>query len=490
MQESFQMYIDGIWTAGEGDSRQIIDPASETVIAEITKASEAQVQQSVEAAKRAFEETDWSTNVKLRVSGLRKLADLLELSSEDFAILETQNTGKPIRESRFDVSDSVTCLRYYADLVETGELWKSEMYDGTTSQVSEEAIGVCALVVPWNFPLLLGIWKFAPALAAGNTVVFKPSELTPLSFIKLAVLAKEAGIPPGVFNLILGGARTGQYLVTHPAVDKVSFTGGSETGRSIYGECAKTLKRVSLELGGKSPLLIFEDADIETAVGWAMFGAFFNQGQVCVASSRILVHHSLQQSFLQSLSERLSKIQIGDPLAESTEMGPVISEGHLQKIETYLRLGIKEGATLFTGGERVPGKSGYFITPAVFTEVNQNMRIVQEEIFGPVITVQSFKDQDEAVALANGTAYGLAAGVLSRDIEHAKRIANRLRAGTIWINGYHTPHIEAPWGGFKQSGIGRELGPYGLAAFTEPKHVNINKKLEPNSWYASSDQSK
>lgn len=480
------MYMNGKWVQGEGGSRSIIDPSNGSVLTVVSEASAEQVHEAVMAAKTSFESSEWSTNAGLRVTFLRKLADLVEISAEEFAIIESQNTGKPIRESRLDVSDSAACLRYYADLVESRSAWQKEMADGTISQITDEPIGVCALIVPWNFPMLLGIWKVAPALAAGNTVIFKPSEVTPLSFIKLAILMEEVGMPEGVFNLILGdGASVGQPLVSHPDVDKISFTGGSETGKRIYQECAKTMKRVSLELGGKSPLLVFEDADVESAVDWALFGSFFNQGQVCVASSRLLIHNQLQNEFLKRLSDRLARIEMGKPLDESTEMGPVISQNHLHKIEEYIHIGQSEGATLYTGGQRIQ-RDGYYITPAVFTDVNQEMRIVQEEIFGPVITLQSFDHEEEAIALANGTKYGLAAGVLSQDVERAKRVAARLRAGTIWINGYHTPHIEAPWGGFKQSGIGRELGPHGLASFTEPKHTNVNPKLEPIGWYSFS----
>lgn len=483
MQGNLGLYINGAWVPGEGGKRQILNPATEECLAEVTEASPSQVNQAVEVARRAFDESDWAIHTELRVTVLRNLANLLEFSTDDMAKWETQNTGKPIRESQLDISDSVACLRYYADLVENRKVWQKEMFDGTMSRVEEEAIGVCGLIVPWNFPLLLGIWKLAPALAAGNTIVFKPSELTPLSFLKLAVLAEEAGMPSGVFNLLTGDARAGRAIVQHPQVDKISFTGGSKTGQWIYMECAKTMKRVSLELGGKSPLIIFDDADLETAVDWAMFGAFFNQGQVCVASSRILIHHRLQDAFLSRISERLSNLKIGDPLDDSTEMGPVISKAHLQRIQTFLELGISEGATIYYGGKQISDK-GYYMKPAVFINVKQDMQIVQEEIFGPVITVQSFASESEAVALANGTTYGLAAGVLSNDLERAERVASQLKAGTIWVNGYHTPHLEAPWGGFKQSGIGRELGPYGLSAFTEPKHINSNRTLQPIGWYA------
>jgi betaine-aldehyde dehydrogenase len=485
MKGTASMHQCGNWIQGEGGVLKIVNPSSGTVITEVKEATAAQVDLAFNAARVAFDSTDWARNTALRVRVLRSLADLIEKSAEDIARLETKNTGKPIRESRLDISDSVACLRYYADLVEHKEVWEKEMYDGTISRVKEEAIGVCALIVPWNFPLLLGIWKLAPALAAGNTVVFKPSELTPLSFLKLAILLEEVGIPKGVFNLVLGDGKVGQALVEHPAVDKVSFTGGSKTGQWIYEQCAKRMKRLSLELGGKSPLLIFEDADLETAVDWAMFGAFFNQGQVCVASSRILVHESLHEEFLKRLSDRLRTLNIGDPLDELTEMGPLISQGHLQKIQDYLAIGISEGANLYFGGVRIPENHGFYITPAIFINVMQDMRIVQEEIFGPVITVQSFSDEAEAIQLANGTVFGLAAGVLSQDLKRAERVADQLQAGTVWINGYHTPHVEAPWGGFKQSGIGRELGPHGLSAFTEPKHININHRLDPNHWYTN-----
>ncbi|WP_419179861.1 aldehyde dehydrogenase family protein [Polycladomyces zharkentensis] len=484
MVDQFQMYVGGKWVEGKGESRAIIDPSSGKVIAEISDASSEQVNEAVWAAKKAFEKTEWSQNTSDRVGLLRQLAALLEHSTEALARIESRNTGKPIRESRLDVHDAVACLRYYADLVESRREYQKEMNDGTYSLITEEPIGVCALIVPWNFPLLLGMWKLAPALAAGNTVVFKPSELTPLSFIKLTELAEKVGMPDGVFNLILGGTEVGQALVSHPEIDKVSFTGGTETGKHIYRECAKTMKRVSLELGGKSPLLVFDDADVDTAVDWALYGSFFNQGQVCVASSRLLVHHSLEQEFLKKLTARLAKIRIGNPLDESTEMGPVISLQHLRKIEEFIQIGQSEGATLLAGGQRTGDENGYYLTPAVFTHVHQQMRIVQEEIFGPVVTVQPFYDEEEAIDLANGTKYGLAAGIFSKDVERAKRVAARLRAGTVWINGYHTPYVEAPWGGFKQSGIGRELGPHGLAAFMEPKHTNIRHQLQPIGWYS------
>ncbi|MCA0172186.1 aldehyde dehydrogenase family protein [Bacillus sp. RAR_GA_16] len=476
------LYMNGAWQQGEGNQRELINPTTEETIITIKEASQEQASTAVDAARLAFDESEWATNTKKRVITLHKLADLLEQNEQEFVVAETENTGKPIKEATLDISDSVACLRYYANLIDERESTKIEMADGTTSKIINESIGVCSLIVPWNFPLLLGMWKIAPALAAGNTVVFKPSELTPITAIKLAELIDRSEFPPGVFNLVPGaGDPVGETLVAHPEVDKVSFTGGSETGKRINQQCAKDLKRVSLELGGKSPLVILEDADIESAVEWTIFGGFFNQGEVCVASSRILVHESLYEAFIDKLVHESSRIKIGDPTLEETEMGPLVSSTHLQKVKSYINLGKEEGASVHYGGQH-PSR-GFYQSPVIFTNVHQEMRIVQEEIFGPVITVQPFSNQKEAVQLANGTKYGLAAGVLSTNISEAEQVASQLKAGTVWINSYHTPYVEAPWGGYKQSGIGRELGPHGLTGFTEVKHVNISQQLQKAGWY-------
>lgn len=483
MNETKQLFIGGKWQAGEGAERNIVNPADESIILTVKEASAGQASEAILAARAAFDHTDWAFNKEKRVQLLYKLADLLEEMSESFAKYESINTGKPIREARLDMSDSVTCLRYYANLVNERQPLEMQQPDGSISKVMEEPIGVCALIVPWNFPLLLGMWKIAPALAAGNTVVFKPSELTPLTAIQFTKLIEQCGFPPGVFNLIVGaGLPAGETLITHPDTDKVSFTGGSESGRKINQLCAAAFKRVSLELGGKSPLLIMEDADLEAAVEWAVFGSFFNQGEVCVASSRILVHESMYEAFTEKLLQKLETLHIGDPLNEETEMGPVISEGHRSKIEQFIEIGKQEGATLKFGGNRL-GEKGCYLSPAVFTDVQQNMQIVQEEIFGPVVTIQPFTDEAEAIELANGTKYGLAAGILSADIKKAEQLASRLKAGTIWINSYHTPYVDAPWGGCKQSGIGRELGPQGLSGFMEIKHLNTTETLQKADWY-------
>ncbi|WP_088052603.1 aldehyde dehydrogenase family protein [Virgibacillus dakarensis] len=477
-----QLLINGQWEAGEGKKRKIINPADESVIIEIAEATDHQANNAVNAARKAFDETDWSVYPGKRVKVLLKVAELLENSLHEVARLETLNTGKPIRESRMDVEDSITCLKYYAGLVDSVSPREIEMEDGSASEVIHEPVGVCSLILPWNFPLLLGMWKIAPALAAGNTVVFKPSEVTPLSIIRFAELLEEAGVPDGVFNVILGeGATVGEAITANRDVDKVSFTGSVETGRKINEICARSFKRVSLELGGKSPLLILQDADIEKAVAWIMFGGFFNQGEVCVAASRILIHESIYQPVVRLLTEKVNKIKIGNPLDETTEMGPIVSGNHLGEIKGYLTLGVEDGATLI-GGQQI-GVQGFYLQPAIFIDVDQHMRIVQEEIFGPVITVQSFQDEEEAIGFANGTNYGLAAGIISEDVDHAFTVASRIKAGTIWINNYHIPYAEAPWGGYKQSGIGRELGPQGLDSYREVKHVNKISQLKAPGWY-------
>ncbi|MEN1968778.1 aldehyde dehydrogenase family protein [Lentibacillus sp. N15] len=481
-----QLFINGQWINGEGEKRTIINPANERKIIDISEATAKQAEQAAAAARTAFDETDWWINRKKRIQVLYRVADLLGENVNEMAKIETQNTGKPIRESKMDMEDSINCLRYYAKLIESETYRKMDMEDGSVSTIIYEPIGVCSLILPWNFPLLLGMWKIAPALAAGNTVIFKPSEVTPLSMIQFTALLQEAGVPEGVFNLVLGDGETvGKSLISNQNIDKVSFTGGVQTGRNINEACARSFKRISLELGGKSAMIILEEADINKAVEWIMFGGFFNQGEVCVASSRVLIHESLYQKVIDRLRESIGKIRIGDPRLETTEMGPIINKSHLEKVKSYLSVGVREGATLI-GGEEIEGL-GYYIQPAIFVDVHQEMTVVQEEIFGPVITVQSFKDDKEAVNLANGTQYGLAAGVIG-DVDHASAIAAKIKAGTIWINNYHIPYVEAPWGGYKQSGIGRELGPQGLDSFKEIKHINHITQLLKLGWYQFQDK--
>lgn len=476
------IYINGSWLEGKGSVRSIVNPATEEVIASIRDADASQVDQAAAAALNCFETSSWRFDAEARKQVLLQAASILLKRKKEAAALETQNTGKPIREAELDIEDTAACLQYYAGLLPDFLTETREMEDGTTSIVSKEAIGACGLIVPWNFPLLLGIWKVAPALAAGNTIVYKPSELTPLSALLLAEVLEEAGLPPGVFQLVTGDGTVGKALVDHPALTKISFTGSAATGRSIYASCAASMKQVSLELGGKSPLLVFDDVSVEKAVSWAVFAAFFNQGEVCVAAPRFLVQDTIIDSFQEKLVEQLQQLKTGDPQLPDTELGPVISRDHYDQVSDAVRQAEAEGAERLCGGETLQGP-GFFLDPVVLTGVTQSMAVVQEEIFGPVATIQSFADPEEAAALANGTPYGLAAGILTENKQLASWVQARLQAGIIWVNSYHTPYVNAPWGGVKASGIGRELGPEGLVSFTEYKHTNYSDSLSSPGWY-------
>ncbi|GAX91713.1 aldehyde dehydrogenase family protein [Effusibacillus lacus] len=483
------MYIAGRWVESEqGNTRQIVNPATGEVIAVVAEGGVADVQRAIREARRVFDETDWPEIPPVeRARLLNALADRLEQRAEEFAILETLNCGKPLRESRFDVNDAVNCFRYYAGLINKPLGQTYQVADPMVTMVVREPIGVCGQIVPWNYPLLMAAWKLAPCLAAANTTVFKPAEVTPLTAIKLFEIIEEVGFPPGVANLVLGsGPVVGHELVDSDLVDKVAFTGGTATGRSIMQTASRNLKKISLELGGKSPNIIFADADFDTAVEFAMFGIFANQGQVCSAGSRLLVEDSIHDRFVEALVEFSKKIRVGNGMNEQTEMGPLITPAHLQKVLSYIELGKQEGADLVLGGNRITTgdyAKGNFVEPTIFINTTPEMRIVQEEIFGPVLVVQRFRDEEEAIRLANSTVYGLAGGVFTQDGAKAMRVIKRLRAGITWINTYHPTYNEAPWGGYKQSGIGRELGTFGYEAYTEVKQINVNLKVEPLGWY-------
>lgn len=483
------MYIAGEWVeASSGEVRDVYNPATGERIAVVAEGGVDDVRRAIQAARYHFDETDWSETPPVeRARLLNTLASKLEERAEEFAVLETKNCGKPLRESRFDVSDAVNCFRYYAGLINKPLGQTYQVADPMATMVVREPIGVCGQIVPWNYPLLMAAWKLAPCLAAGNTTVFKPAEVTPLTAIKLFELIEEVGFPAGVANLVLGaGPVVGHELAANDQVDKVAFTGGTVTGRSIMQAASGNLKNISLELGGKSPNIIFADADFETAVEYAMFGIFANQGQVCSAGSRLLVEDSIHDQFVEALVERSRKIRVGNGLNESTEMGPLISPAHLQKVLSYIQVGQEEGATLVLGGNRMTSgeyKNGNFLEPTIFTDTTPEMRIVQEEIFGPVLVVQRFKDEADAIRLANDSAYGLAGGVFTQDGAKAMRVVRKLRAGITWINTYHPTYNEAPWGGYKQSGIGRELGTFGLDAYTEVKQINLNLQVAPLGWY-------
>ncbi|RNB90019.1 aldehyde dehydrogenase family protein [Brevibacillus fluminis] len=483
------MFIEGVWVeAAESKLREIYNPATGKVIAFVAEGGVEDVHKAAAAARKAFDESGWPETSPLeRARLLHAIADRIELAAEELAILETMNVGKPLRESHHDVSEAVQCFRYYAGLVNKPFGQTYPVADPMVAMVVREPIGVCGQIVPWNYPLVMAAWKLAPCLAAGNTTVFKPSEITPLTAIRLFEILQEVGLPPGVANLVLGtGAVVGREIVVSPLVDKVAFTGGTATGSSIMEAASKTIKKVSLELGGKSPNIVFADADFETAVEYAMFGIFANQGQVCSAGSRLLLEDSIHDRFVEALVERCQKIRVGNGMNERNEMGSLVSPAHMQKVLDYIEIGKREGARLATGGHRLTGgdyDQGCFVAPTIFIDVTPDMRIVKEEIFGPVLVVQRFKTEEEAIRLANDTVFGLAGGVFTQDGAKGLRVVKKLRAGITWINSYHPTYIEAPWGGYKRSGIGRELGTFGLDAYTEIKQINVNLHVAPLGLY-------
>ena len=404
---------------------------------------------------------------------LRRVAALVEENADELALIETRNVGKPISDSRGEVGMVAEVFNFYAGAVDK-HYGETIPVAGGVDLTFREPLGVVGLIVPWNFPLNIASWKLGPALACGNTVVLKPAELTPLTALLLAELALEAGIPEGVLNVLVGPGRVvGQRLVEHPDVAKVGFTGSTEVGRGVMQAAAGTIKRVTLELGGKSANVIFDDADIEAASKAAASGIFFNAGQVCSAGSRVLAHEKVYDEVVERLTQRAQAIRIGDPTDRATALGPVISEKQMKSILDYVDIGQREGALLTTGGKRV-GDRGYFISPAVFANVRHEMRISQEEIFGPVVSVIKFRDEADALRIANGTAYSLAAGVWSRDIGRVQRFAKKANAGTVWINTYGYTDVRLPWGGVRDSGFGREHGSAAIENFTEPKAVWMN----------------
>ncbi|HEY1213405.1 MAG TPA: aldehyde dehydrogenase family protein, partial [Bryobacteraceae bacterium] len=479
----------GRWVdAAQGATRTVINPASGEVIATVAEGAEEDAILAIQAARYAFDQSAWpSFKARERAALLNKLADRLEERTEEFARLETLNNGKPLHEAEYDVHDAVNQFRYYAGLATKPHGVTYDVPDEIRAMVVREPIGVVGQIIPWNYPLVMASQKLAPAIAAGCTVVIKPAEQTPLTLIRLFELIDELGFPPGVLNMVLGpGATVGAELARSPLVDKVAFTGGTETGIRIMKSAADTIKSVGLELGGKSPNIVFADADFETAVDFALYGIFANQGQVCSAGSRLLLEDSLYERFVPELVRRAKLIQVGPGLEPDTEMGPLISERQMNRVMDYIEIGKEEGAMLLCGGERLTHGGldrGFFVSPAIFTDTRPDMRIVQEEIFGPVLVIQRFSTEEEAIGLANGTRFGLAGAVFTNDVAKAHRVIGKLRAGITWINTYHPTFNEAPWGGYKQSGIGRELGTYGLDAYMEIKQINVNLNVQPSGWF-------
>ncbi|KPI21491.1 Betaine-aldehyde dehydrogenase [Actinobacteria bacterium OK074] len=485
-----ELFIGGAWrSALDGRTREIHCPADGTLVGVVDEAGAKDTVEAIAAARRAFDEGPWPTTPAAdRGDLLLRVADLLVRDKEALARAESLNTGKRLVESLYDIDDIVNCFRYFAKAAtaETGRVIDTGQA-AVDSRVVYEPVGVCALITPWNYPLLQTAWKVAPALAAGNTFVLKPSELTPHTAIHLLRLLDEAGLPAGVANLVLGaGPEAGAPLADHPDVDLLSFTGGLLTGRSLMAAAAPTVKKVALELGGKNPNIVFADADFDTAVDMALTAVFLHSGQVCSAGARLLVEDSLHDRFVDEVVRRASAIRLGGPFDERAQTGPLISAAHREKVEAYVAKGLAEGAVLRCGGARPEGAAyaeGYYYPPTVLDDCTGGMSVVQDESFGPVLTVERFTDEAEAVRLANDTIYGLAGAVFTTDGAKAQRVAARLRLGTVWINDYHPYVPQAEWGGFKQSGFGRELGPSGLAEYREAKHIWRNTDPSPQGWF-------
>ena len=489
---TYRLFINGAWTdSRSGKMFTTPNPATGQPLAEVAEADSADVDRAVRAARGAFD-GPWS-----RVSGrdrgrlLYKLAQLIERDARRLAELETADNGKPIRESLYiDLPQVIETFEYFAG-------WATKL-EGETIPLSgtmfnytlREPVGVCGQIIPWNFPLLMCAWKLAPALAAGNTCVLKPAEQTPVTAMELAKLIQEAGFPDGVVNIVPGyGETAGAALASHPGVDKIAFTGSTEVGKLIARAAANNLTKVSLELGGKAPNIIFADADLDQAVDGAMMGIFFNQGQVCCAGSRLFVAEPVREQFLDRFRARAQSLRVGDPLRPDTEMGPQVSEEQLNRIKGYVEIGKQEGASVLTGGAppRLPGHlgHGYFFQPTILINVHNQMRVAQEEIFGPVTAVIPFTDEEHLIRQANDTIYGLSAGIWTKNLSRAHRFAKAMRAGTVWINTYNMIHPAMPFGGYKQSGYGRELGKHSLDLYTQVKSVWVDLSDKPIGWFAA-----
>lgn len=487
-----KLYINGEWRCGkDGEIFDSINPTDGSILAKAAKAAIEDAREAVAAAKESFYVTrEWrDMEVQTRSDYILKIADAIEAEKDEFARLDTLDNGKPLREAECDVDDAIHCFRYYAGLIKApygGAHDVNEGFGKMHSYTIHEPVGVCAQITPWNYPLLMGVWKLAPALAAGNSIVFKPSSNCVLSCVKLFGIFEKVGLPKGCVNLVLGpGGTIGDELASNKDVDMITFTGSTEVGQSIMRRAASNVKKIGLELGGKSPNVIFADADLDGAVEWAMIGIFLNQGEICSAGSRIIIEESIRDEFVKRLAKKANAITIGNPL-ENPDMGPLVSESHMNRVLGYIEKGKAEGATLVCGGERYTEgdcAKGYFVRPTIFDDCTDDMTIVREEIFGPVVTVQTFKTEEEAVAMANNTPYGLAGAVFTSDGARALRVIKEIRAGITWINCYNPCFNEAPWGGYKMSGIGRELGIHGLEEYQEIKQININLNPGIVGWY-------
>ncbi len=479
-------YVNGQWvSSASGETFPVYDPSTEEVIAQVASSNANDVDKAVKAARAAFDSGPWpATTAQDRGRILFKLAEKIRQNTAQLAELECRNTGKPIVEAEFDIADVATCFEYYGGLANKVSGSVNPVPANALSFTMREPVGVAGQIIPWNYPLLMAAWKLAPAIAAGCTCVLKPAEQTPLTALEFANCFEEAGLPPGVVNIVNGfGESAGAAIVAHPNVDKIAFTGSAAVGKIIVKSAADTLKRVTLELGGKSPNIFFPDADWEAAVDGALFGVFINQGEVCSAGSRILVEKKIYPKFVEALTEKAKRIKLGAPLERDTKMGPLVSKEQYDRVSSYLDLGKREAKVAIGGGRPKQFSKGYYVEPTIFYDVENSARIAREEIFGPVASVIPFDGESEAIRIANDTPYGLAAAVWTRDIYKAFRVVKSLRAGIIWVNHMQPTYVEAPWGGYKQSGFGRELGPWGLEEYLETKQVFVNLDEAPIAWY-------
>ncbi|MBV9924828.1 MAG: aldehyde dehydrogenase family protein [Acidobacteria bacterium] len=489
---TYQLFIDGQWVDAEsGKTFTTPNPATGATLAEVAEGDKADIDKAVAAARKAFEGKWSKVSARDRGRMMYKLAQLIEAKIPELAALETADNGKPIKETSYvDLPQVVENFEYFAG-------WATKI-EGETIPVPgqmfnytlREPVGVCGQIIPWNFPLLMAAWKLAPALAAGNTVVLKPAEQTPVGAMELASLIQEAGFPDGVVNVVPGyGETAGAALASHPGIDKLAFTGSTEVGKLVAKAAADNLTKVSLELGGKAPNIVFADADIEQAVNGAMMGIFFNQGQVCCAGSRLFLDARVKDEFLDRFKEKSSRVKVGDPMDKSTQMGPQVSEEQLNRIKGYVDIAKGEGAQVLTGGcppqLDADFQKGYFFQPTIFGDVKNNMRVAQEEIFGPVVSVITFENEDDLIKQANEISYGLSAGIWTKDITRAHRFARAVHAGVIWINTYNMFNAASPFGGYKQSGYGREMGKHALEMYTQVKSVWVDLSGKPIGWFGN-----
>jgi betaine-aldehyde dehydrogenase len=480
------LLINGELTESASTTRiPVYDPSTEEIIAEVPDATPAEVDAAIAAARQAFDEGGWSqTTAQERGRILFRIADKIRAEVALLAELESRNSGKPIIEAEYDMADAATCFEYYGGLATKISGTVNPVPDNALSLSLKEPVGVAGQIIPWNYPLLMAAWKLAPALAAGCTCVLKPAEQTPLTALKLAGWLGDCGVPPGVINVITGlGETVGAHIVAHPQVDKIAFTGSAAVGKIIMKSAADTLKRVTLELGGKSPNIFFADADFEAAIDGALFGVFINQGEVCSAGSRVLVERAIYPKFVEAMTEKARAIRLGPPLDRETKMGPLVSKEQYDRVRQYQAIGKSEAKVAIGGGQpKSPGR-GYYVEPTIFYDVDNSARIAREEIFGPVAAVIPFDNEADALKIANDTPFGLAAAVWSRDIYRALRMVKAIRAGIVWVNHMQPTYVEAPWGGYKQSGFGRELGVHGIDEYLETKQVHINLNEQPIGWY-------